>query len=121
MNENHTWTKAKLILIETVTDVMFGNFLLILTKVPVLKCQKMALRVPKPKIRDHFLMPKNGGSNICFMRLALLDGFKANFKDCTFCIVLNCFSCYMDKQLKVPNDIQRSAEGKKLKQTNQLT
>ena len=59
MNENHTWTKAKLILIETVADVMFGNFLLILTKVPVLKCQKMALRVPKQKNGDYFNRVKN--------------------------------------------------------------
>ena len=49
----------------------------ILAKVPVLKCQKMALRTPKQKKRDHFSMPtspQNGVEHICFMRLALLGG-----------------------------------------------
>ena len=30
------------------------------------------------------------------------------------------FYCYMGEKLKVPNDIQRSAQIKKLKKTNQL-
>ena len=47
-------------------------------KVPVFMWQKMALRVPKQKNGDHFLVPtspKNGGLHVCFMRLVLLGGF----------------------------------------------
>ena len=50
----------------------------ILAKVPVLKCQKIALRAPKQKKEDHFLTPtspQNGVEHVCFMHLALLGGF----------------------------------------------
>ena len=50
----------------------------ILAKVPVLKCQKMALRAPKQKNRDHFstpTSPQNGAELVCFVRLALLGWF----------------------------------------------
>ena len=50
----------------------------ILAKVPVLKCQKMALRAPKQKNGDHFLTPttpQNGVEHVSFMRLALMGGF----------------------------------------------
>ena len=50
----------------------------ILAKVPVLKCQKMALWAPKQKNRDHFLSPttpQNGKQHVCFMRIAFLGGF----------------------------------------------
>ena len=50
----------------------------ILAKVPVLKCQKMALRAPKQKKRDHFstpTSPQNGAELVCFVRLALLGWF----------------------------------------------
>ena len=50
----------------------------ILAKVPVFKCQKMALRAPKQKKRDHFSMPtspQNGVEHVYFVRLALLGGF----------------------------------------------
>ena len=50
----------------------------ILAKVPVLKCQKMALWAPKQKKRDHFLLPttpQNGKQHVCFMRIAFLGGF----------------------------------------------
>ena len=56
----------------------------LLVKVTVFRCQKMAFGVPRQKNRDHFLMstsPQNGGEHVCFMRLALLGGFKANFKN----------------------------------------
>ena len=42
----------------------------------------MTLLVPTQKNGDHFWMPKspqNGGLHVCFMLLALLGGFKANF------------------------------------------
>ena len=50
----------------------------LLAKVPVFKRQKIALRVPKQKNKDHFSMPtspQNGVEHVCFMRLALLGGF----------------------------------------------
>ena len=43
----------------------------ILAKVPVLKCQKMVLRAPKQKKRDHFstpTSPQNGAEHVCFVR-----------------------------------------------------
>ena len=49
-----------------------------MAKVPVFRCQKMALRAPKQKNGDHFLTPttpQNGVEHVCFMRLALLGGF----------------------------------------------
>ena len=52
----------------------------LLPKMPVFKCQKMALRVLKQKNGDHFLMPtppQNGVEHVCFMHLALLGGVKA--------------------------------------------
>ena len=58
---------------------LFGTLkLALLAKVPVLKCQKMALWVPKQKNGDHFFMPttpQNGDKYVCFMRLAHLGGF----------------------------------------------
>ena len=47
----------------------------LLAKVPVFKCQKMGLLLPKQKDGDHFLMPtspQNGELPVCFMRLPLL-------------------------------------------------
>ena len=47
-------------------------------KLPVFLCQKMALRAPKQKKRDHFstpTSPQNGAELICFVRLALLGWF----------------------------------------------
>ena len=47
-------------------------------KVPVFRCQKMALPSPKQKNGYHFLTPttpQNGVEHVCFMRLALLGGF----------------------------------------------
>ena len=55
----------------------------LLAKVPVFKRQKIALRVSKQKNEDHFSMPtspQNGVEHVCFMRLALLGGIKANFQ-----------------------------------------
>ena len=43
----------------------------------------MALRVPKQKKQDHFLMPtspQNGVEQVCFVRLALLGGFYGDFE-----------------------------------------
>ena len=46
----------------------------------------MALRAPKQndaKNQDHFLIPtspQNGVEHVCFVRLALLGGFWANFE-----------------------------------------
>ena len=50
----------------------------LLPKVPVFNCQKMALRMPKQKNGDHFLMPtspQNGGLHVGFMRLPLSGVF----------------------------------------------
>ena len=52
--------------------------MLCLPKVPVFRCQKMALWVPIQKNRDHFLMPispQNGEGLLRFRRLALFGGF----------------------------------------------
>ena len=54
-----------------------------LAKVPVFRCQKMALPSPKQKNRDHFLTPtspQNDVEHVCFMHLALLGGFYGNFE-----------------------------------------
>ena len=59
----------------------------LLAKVPVFRCQKMALRVPRQKNRDHFLMPtspQNDVQHVCFMHLSLLGGFWANLKKLAF-------------------------------------
>ena len=59
----------------------------LLAKVPVFRCQKMALRVPRQKNRDHFLMPtspQNDVQHVCFMHLSLLGGFWANLKKMAF-------------------------------------
>ena len=59
----------------------------LLAKVPVFRCQKMALRVPRQKNRDHFLMPtspQNDVQHVCFMHLSLLSGFWANLKKMAF-------------------------------------
>ena len=55
-----------------------AHILNMVTKVPVFKCKKMALRAPKQKNRDHFLSPttpQNGKQHVCFMRIAFLGGF----------------------------------------------
>ena len=54
-----------------------------LPKVPVFKCEKMALRMRKQKNGDHFFMPtspQNDGLHVCFMHSSLLGGFWANFQ-----------------------------------------
>ena len=54
----------------------------LLPKMAVLTRQKIALRGPKQKNGDHFSMPtspQNGREHVCFMHLALLGGFLANF------------------------------------------
>ena len=59
----------------------------LLPKVPVFKCQKMALRAPESKNGDHFLTPtspQNGVEHVSFMRLALWVGFKPILKNCLF-------------------------------------
>ena len=64
--------------LKTSTDKRENGAISFFAKVPVFKCQKMALRVPKQKNGDHFFMPtspENGVEHDCFVRLALLGGF----------------------------------------------
>ena len=79
----------------------------LLVKVPIFKCQKMALRLPKQKNRDHFLMPtspQNGRFHVCFMRLSLLGGFWANFWKFHFLgsfglIFISCFCIFIESKV----------------------
>ena len=55
----------------------------LLPKVPIFRCPKMGLRAPVSKNGDHFFTPtspQNGGIDICFMRLPLLEEKSAKFE-----------------------------------------
>ena len=67
----------------TSNETMSAQGVLRYAKVPIFTCQKMALRAPKLKNRDHFLTPtspQNGVEHVCFVHLALSGGFYGDFK-----------------------------------------